>query len=149
MKPSPQLNPASFISAEYECTTYVATVEQGTTLDMLLDPKFWSHVANKLRPYDEIKVRCDDGTFYGHLLVLACDRTWARVFKLTFESLTSSDISLTQAAILEDYDVKFRGPRKWSVLRKSDNAVLAEGLHAEADARTWLTTHLQNQSPVT
>ena len=37
----------------------------------ILHPDFWGHIAAKLRPYDEIKVRCDDGTFYAQLLVLA------------------------------------------------------------------------------
>ncbi len=144
--PVQQLNPARIKGAEYERTVWVVTVEKGTKLEHMQNPSFWSHVSNKLRPWDHIEVRSDDGTIYAEFLVLACDRTWAKVHKLRFESLTTSDVSQTQAA-MEEFELEHRGPHlKWGVIRKSDRAVLKENLQTKGEARTWLEEYRKTVS---
>lgn len=137
------MNPGKFGLAEHRRATYVAIVPRGTTKETIEDPTFWAHVSAKIRPWSHIEVQAEDGTFYAELLVLACDRTWARVKLLCFHNLTSSDISQTQAAqINKDYEIKHRGSKRWSVVRRSDNALLQEGLLSEEDASKWLAVHL-------
>jgi hypothetical protein len=132
---------------EFENQDHVVTVEHGNTIDDVLRPEFWSHVAPKLRPYDEIRVRADDGTFYARVLVLSCGRNWAKVHQLEHHRLTSKDVDMSQAAQFEGYDVKWRGPHcKWSVVRKADNVVVIEKLDSQAEATTWLADHLKATS---
>ncbi len=133
-----KLNPSRMKGAEYERTVYVATVEFGTTKDDMKDPAFWSHVSNKLKPWDRIEVRSDDGTFFAEYLVLASERTWAKVHMLSYTSLTSAEVSQTQAAIENDeFEVRWRGPHlKFSVIRKADDAVLKDGMSKD-EAFLW------------
>lgn len=122
-------------------------VPYDTNKDDLINPEFWAHTAAKLRRGDEIKVLPDDDSFYAHLLVVACDRTWARVAMLSYVELREVHTQAS-AAMRGDYLVKLRGPKKWSVLRKSDNKVLIEGLHQEVDAQNWLDLYLENPNAV-
>lgn len=136
-----QLDPSRVKQGEYERTVWVATVEQGTSRENLKDPSFWAHIANKFRPWDKLEVRADDGTFYAEFLILACDRTWARVFELNYQSLTSTDISLTQA---DAYELRWRGPHlKWGVIRTADNAVVKESCQTKDEAKLWMEGHIQ------
>lgn len=135
--------------ADYECTRYVAKVAPGVKFEDVIKPDFWAHVSERLRAWDELHVRCKDGTWMAHLVVLDASRQWARVHVLSGpHNFTNSDVSMSQAEKIAqaDFDVKFRGPRKWSVVRKSDNAVLHEDESTEPGAKAWLAGHLQNQN---
>lgn len=127
---------------DYARTVFVATVEHGTTREDLTRPDFWSPVAVKMRPWDKIEVRTDDGTFYAELLVLSCDRTWAIVKELAFVALGNKDISETKAAAVDSgYEVRFRGPHaKWTVIRKSDESVIKDGMSKD-EANQYLAQY--------
>ena len=129
------------------------TVESGTTREQIVHPDFWGHVAARLRPYAKIEVRCDDGSFYAELLVLAAERTFAMVRVLHWHDLTTADVAKTQAASvavqrfeehLKAYEVRWRGPHlMWSVIRKHDNAALREKEKTKQAAQTWLDEYLR------
>jgi len=113
-------------SGDFVRTLWVVTAEQGTTKEDIMNPSYWSHVAAQFRPYDRIEVRVDDGVYFAELLILACDRTWAKVKELSFHSLTNSDVSMTQAEEeMAEFEVLWKGPvNKFSVIRKSDSTVI-------------------------
>lgn len=131
-------------SGDFVRTLWVVTAEQGTTKEDIMTPSYWSHVASQFRPYDRIEVRVDDGTYFAELLILACDRTWAKVHELTFHSLTTSDVSMTQAHDeMSDFDVVWKGPvNKWSVIRKSDDAVIKNKMEKD-EAGKFLSNYVK------
>jgi len=135
---------------EHEQIMYVATVEQGTTREDILNPMFWAHVAPKLRPYTEITVRCDDGTLYAKLLVTQAERTWARVHVLAWHDLTTQDVAKSKkdpVKVDEDrYKVTQRGPvLKWCVMDTATNppTPIREKEATRLDAITWLDGFLK------
>jgi len=132
-------------SGDFVRTLWVVTAEQGTTKKDIMTPSYWSHVAAQFRPYDRIEVRVDDGTYFAELLILACDRTWAKVHELTFHSLTTSDVSMTQASEeMAEFDVKWNGPaNKFIVLRKSDNEVIKKGFDDKEEAQKFLSGYMK------
>lgn len=149
-----------FKLAEHERNVHSITIEEGVTRAQLINPAFLAHVAAKLRPYDQIEVRCDDGTLFAKLLVLQAERTWARVHVLEWHNLTTRDVSLSQVgeqaksgaadkaagpdparALMpeDDYLVQWKGPhKKWCVIRKADGAYMREAEPDKAAATTWL-----------
>jgi hypothetical protein len=132
----PKLAPPRLRGAEYERTVHVVTIEPNTK-DHITDPGFWSLVSTKFKPMDKIEVRSDDGTFYAEGLILACDRSWAKVYILHEHNLTTPDVAQTEA---DQYEVKFRGPHhKWSVLRGSD--VIMSEMPDKESALKWLAEH--------
>lgn len=140
-KRNTQLNPARLSLFEHTNTAYLATVETGTTEKDLLNPNFWSHIAPKLRPYDEIRVCCDDGSFYVTLLVVSCDRTWAKV-KVKKDGWMNLEDE-TNVPENSEYEIKWGGPYlKFRVIRKKDGGVLRDKLQTKKEASDWLEGHI-------
>lgn len=134
-------NPSRIPLAEQVRHEWSIMVPPGTTIKDVLRPGFWTHHSPRLSPWDKIEVRTEDGTWYAELLVMATDRSWARVHKLAYHSLTTADVSQSQASeeeiglALEGLKVVHRGrDYKWSVVRREDNAVLREKLTTKHDA---------------
>jgi hypothetical protein len=146
-----QLPPNELNGFEYVSTSWDARIALNVKPDELLKPAFWAHHAVKLKPMDEIRARAEDGTWLGYYVVLDCSRTWAKVHCLAMHQLTSGDVSLTQAseaevkAFVEAHTVVHRGPHKWSVVRKSDRAVLIEGIGQREEAHGWLDKQARGQ----
>lgn len=153
---NPQLAAERFKLAEHERNVHSITIEEGISRAQIIDPAFLAHVAAKLRPYDEILVRCDDGAMFARLLVLQSERTWARVHVLEWHNLTTRDVALSQTDNAEqsgpantvdhelEYEIKHKGPhKKWSVIRKADGAYVREGEETKAAATAWLSDWLR------
>lgn len=150
----PQLAPGHMILAEQVRSEYVVTVGSGVLIEDLSVPSFWAHHASQLRPYDELVIHPEDGTWYAKYVVLDCSRTWAKVKQLSFVSLTTSDVSMSQAADAElkaaqaAYKVMLRGPHKWSVIRVSDGAVMQQDIQIKGDAEEWLAKHVRDETGI-
>lgn len=139
-KSTMQVSPARLQVSDYEMTTFTLTVEKGTTKEDLINPAFWAHIAVKFRPWDLIYVRSDEGTFFAEYLVLSCGRNWAQVKEKSYMNLTSSDVSLTQAAAQDGYKVEWKGPHvKFAVIRNSDSAKIKDSFQTKEEAQTWLS----------
>lgn len=148
-----QLAPGHLQLFDQVSTRYDAMIGQGVDPVELLKPAFWAHQAVRLRPMDEIRARAEDGTWVATYVVLDCSRTWARVKELSFHRLTNAGVAETQAseaevqAFINAHNVVYRGgEKKWSITRKSDKAVLEEGIGekdaAAAKLEGFARTHL-------
>lgn len=148
----PQLDANRFKLAEHEFNRWCITVEQGITRAQILNPAFYSQFSSKMRPYDTIAVRCDDGTLYAELLVIQSERTWARVHVLSWHDLTSKDVAQSKVEPTsspkvaldpsKEFKVKYMGAhKKWSVIRQSDEAIVREGEDNKANAELWLVEY--------
>lgn len=150
-KATPQLSGDRFKLAEHERNVWSITVEEGITRAQIIDPAFLAHVGAKLRPYDQIEVRCDDGTMYARLMVLQADRTWARVHVMEWHDLTTRDVALSQSEAptpqvdrQQGYEVAWKGPhKKWCVIRKLDSQYVREEEETKANAAKWLEDWLK------
>jgi len=140
-KRAPMITATRMRPAEYERQAWVANIEYGVELAEIVTPGFWAHMANKLRPYDHIEARSDDGTWIAHLIVTGCDRTWARVVVDRVVKLTSKDVSDTQA-VQQQHRVEWKGPHnKFTVIRNSDNEPVRTGFTTKEDAAMWQREH--------
>ena len=156
-KATQQLSADRFKLAEHERNIHSITVEEGTTRAQIINPAFLAHVAAKLRPYDQVEVRCDDGALFAKLLVLQAERTWARVHVLEWHDLTTRDVAMTQADEQaqagsaapatdreQEYLVAYKGPhKKWCVIRKADGGYMRETEDSKAAATAWMTDWLR------
>lgn len=123
-----QIKPAEFIR-----TVHAARPEPGTTLNDMLSPDYWAHVAKTLKAGDRIEVRPPEGEWFAELYVRSTSDTAVNVVVLQkFEFGTETKSAPVEA------EVKFRGDKKWSVIRKGDKSVLIEGLETKSAAEDWL-----------
>jgi hypothetical protein len=128
----PSLAPDRMQVGDFVRQVVCVTVEVGTRPEWLLDPKFWAHVANKVRPYDRIEARCDDGEFFAEYLVLQRGPQWLKVKQLSMHKLGAD---VVEDGVNLTHDVMFLGPKlKWCVVRKSDKARVQEGIEDKAEA---------------
>ena len=137
---------ARFRSSEYERTIWVINADEGTEPRDLENPDYYAHVASKLKPYDRLEVRANDGTWYAELLVVDVSRQWARAKMLMWVNLTTMDMSQTAAlaASRSPYFIKFLGPQdKWCVIRRVDAAIVSQGNAKPEDASRWMSDRLQ------
>lgn len=147
-RPTPHLKTPAFREAAYCFTAYAATVESGVTLEDCKNPEFWMHVADRLRPSDEISVYAADQTFYAKLLVLSTNRVSARVAVIAFVDLTTETQDEGLGPELAKYDISWAGPSyKWRVVHKASKEVIKDGFDNEAAARTFLITVHLPQKP--
>lgn len=138
------LNPARMKPAEYNRTVFSVSIEHNITKEDLLLPQFWAHVAMSMKVNDRVEAFAEDGSFYAELLVVASDRTWAKMHMLSYHDLTKIVMDLGDD-VMNEYLIKFKGPKAWCVIRKSDNAILNDKMHSDDDAKKWLEVHLKQR----
>lgn len=131
-----RLDVPRFQPSDFARTTYVATVEQGTTLEEVMEPAFWSYVQHQIRPYDKIEVRADDGSFYAELLVIGTARGAVKT-----ALLIKTDLNTKIEAKGELYECKYKGPhKKWCVIRITDGLMVEEGIELKEEANAIAAT---------
>ncbi len=134
------VDPQRMQNAEYLRRDWVCTAEEGTTVEDILEPGYWAHIAQQLTIYDRIEVRIDTGEFLLELLVKDCKRNWAQVALLHHHDLVGK--VPTAIAPSDEFDAVYKGTlRKWCALRKADNAVLCEKLESKAQALEWISSY--------
>lgn len=122
--------------AEYDRVIWAATAEAGVTLKDVQEPAYWSHVAKNLRAGAQIEVTAVDGSWFARLYVRSADGNSAKVFVL--DSWIFDQVA--EATPTAEFTVKHRGPKGWSVLRASDNAIVFEGGATRSDADQWVAS---------
>jgi len=131
-KRSMQIDPGRMKLSQYERQDWVVNAPQECTVDDLLEPAFWSLMAYQMKPYDRVEVRADDGTWLAELLVIGCDRNWAKVHLLAKHKLTGVDEAMAQSSA---HRVEFKGPqKKWCIIRNSDNVFIREEIGSKDKA---------------
>lgn len=144
------INAPAFKAAEYEFTVYCATIENGATFQDILEPEYWMHVADRVRPSDVIRAIAADQTFYAELLVLRKSRTEVFVAVLNHVDLTKFSMGEDLSREVEKYDISWGGPaNKFRVTYRRTGDVIRDGFDNEAAARTFLVTDHLTQKPLT
>ena len=135
--------------AEFERRIHRIYPERGTTIEDMLTRDYWQHMGREFKPLDKIEAVAEDGTWYAELLVLACDRLWAKVHLLGKWELTTQDVSASQAELrLQDFTIRFIPAKKWCVLDKPKTpgtppGYLKDQCASKEDAEIWLRGHVK------
>lgn len=135
-----QLLHTDLLQEGFGSTQYDAIARGETKPEDVMDPAFWAHVAPTLKPWDVIRVHHEDGSWYLQALVVDAQKSGAQVEILVSKDLRSK-VSIP-AEILMRYEVVHRGPRGWSVIRKSDRSVMVENHQTRGAADEWLRDNI-------
>lgn len=135
-----QLAPRNFHQSDVVRNQWHAQPEFGTPLEAMLDPAYWAHVSARLRRGDRIYALAEDNSYHAGFIVLEAGKLFAKVVKIPGECFDIKAAEMLNVVVPEGFEIKFRGPKKWSVLRGKD--VLKDGLDKK-DAEQWLTDHVK------
>ena len=119
--------------ADFIRTVWSAQPEPGTTLDEMLLPEYWAHVAKTLKKGDRIDVTSDDGEWFAELYVRASSDNSVAVVVLQ-KHVFSAPAPVADGT----FELKHRGGAKWSVIRRSDKRVMVENLETRPEAESWV-----------
>jgi hypothetical protein len=129
--------------AEHLVRHHVVTVPLGVPRENLIDPSFWSLVADRLRPSDKIDVHSADGTYYAELIVrqvsqgrpIAGVKGGALVHVLRYVEFEA----LGAKPRPSEFEVRYQGPAgRWCVVRLSDQTIMAQNLETREIAQQHL-----------
>lgn len=139
---SPKLAVADFGLAEHILTQHVVKAEAGLTLDDVMRPQYWSHVAAQLKPMSLIHVYSKDGSFYALLTVRHCTRIEAIVEPVLVKEFKALE-RLAQSEGREFITRYGSAASGWQVLRAADKQLVKDGFDTERQAQEWLDGHLK------
>ena len=147
------LIPPDMKLADFARNRFLARPPAGTTLEDLLNPVFWAHVARQFAPGggDIIEVHPVDGAYYAELFVAECRKTGLvneiRLVKISCTPLSAdttvdkpADTTVDKQAEPEGaYRIVYRGTeKKHTVTRVADNTIVSEGHATKQDAQKWI-----------
>lgn len=123
-----RLHPSDLRQGDFARQVYVAYVPESTPKEALFEREYWGMVQGKLRIGDKIEVQEEGGAYYGELLVRNTNPfTVVDLYFKDFEPLDSVEPE-------SNFEVKFAGPKKYRVIRKSDKMVMKEGIQTKEEA---------------
>lgn len=136
--------PQRMALAEHQRNEWVVNAEEGTTIEDIMSPGYWTHLASFFKPYDHVEVRVDTGEFLLELLVVNCDRNWAKVVCLHQHTLVKAVVDEEAPSL---YEVKYKGPQlKHCVIRKSDGQVIKDSIPEKTEAFAWMRNYERTTS---
>lgn len=126
VRPQLTAEEARFKLAEYERQDWILNAPHGTEIEDVIQPEYWAHIAAKMRPYDHVEVRAEDGSYIAQLIVLGCDRNWAKVQVLNKFDLVNVKLAFSnEAKVIPEWS----GPHtKWRAKRVSDGAIVSNAM---------------------
>ncbi len=132
-----QMTAPRFGHAEHRRASYRCVLENGTTVEEMLDPLFLVNITG-LRAGDMIEAVKEDLSGMALLLVRSADK---RAVKVGLVSITNFEDETRDERPAEDFRIEFNVQDKHRVVRVSDGVVLEKDLATEAAAQRWLTNH--------
>ena len=138
--------PTQLRTMEHSVSRYHHTAEIEQTLDDVLTPEYWTHVAKLLRPSDEIVVNAADRSWRAELLVRDTSRTAASVALISHAKFDTPAAPL-QAEEGSGLAPNWGGPTwKWRAIRVADGETIKHGFQSKNDAIQWIQNHVKAQA---
>ena len=123
MNTASHLLPMRIDRADFARSEYFLSAPPGTTVDQVVDPDFWLHVARRLKVNDRIEIVAADGSFDMEVRVTAIDPRglWAHVRPLR---VAEGQFAVPEASGAypdkDGYTVEWGGPHRWRIVRGND-----------------------------
>lgn len=123
--------------SEFVTTFWRIVPAVGVLFEEVLKPAYWDNVAARMNAGDEVSVFPEDKSYFAKLLVIDKSQSlkqgeahWAKVILTQFVQIAEEAAAIDES----EYEIKFRGAAKWSVIRNSDKKVLKDGLSSKEEA---------------
>jgi hypothetical protein len=132
------ISQARFGLADEKANRWRIDVPMGISPEQIIkDESYWQHIAQFLKPGDEIICMPDNMAWKMVLHVAGAGRLFAHTSMVSFTELVQASQLVSLPSI---YKVEFQGTHhKWAVIR--ENKPLKDGFETEALARRYAQNH--------
>lgn len=127
------LRTSEFGLASHRFQQFDATAKPELTREDLENPTLWQHVAPRINPGDEIRVRAEDDSWVALLHVTYSAGNQIRVklvYSQVLEKVNPDDIE-QQSSL---YEVKQKGVKKWCIIQKDNGDIIEELIPTKLEA---------------
>ena len=132
---SPQFN-----LAEQKRVVWSAEPTEGVTIQDMLRPIYWTHVAENLAKGARIEAVSHDGTWFAEFYVKSANKVEAYVTLMREVQLSKA---VAKLKVEPKYKLDHIGGGSYRVIRTEDKVVLKENLKGKDTAQKWLDNYLE------
>jgi hypothetical protein len=125
---SPRFN-TDFFHAQYKSNRFVFEAPSDLSLDEMMKPSFWSHVANQLQQWDVIAIHPRGAAYKAELVVIESGHLFAKV---ALDRMVKLEVKEDD---IKSLDIEQIG-NKFRIRRGPD--VMKDGLATKKDAERWI-----------
>lgn len=149
------LSPHGLKLQEQVSVTYGIVLPQSDNMEIknLLDPAYWKHHANRLRPGDKVEVRTEGNLYYAELFVVDAGHAAVKMRVLSIVALENSDeakkaieFTVNEVKLEESpgYTIGWVSPtRKFGVKRDGHKDWVRWDFTTKEEARKWAMSDLK------
>lgn len=121
-------------------TTYFVNIPADTPVEAILQPTYWANVTERIHLRNHIEADWQDGS---KLIVLRVVGVGPDHVKVKVMNEYRFDIE-SKVVPLNDFRVEYirEGSRAWSIIRKSTNEYIKDGLNSRDEANLWLQENM-------
>ena len=130
---------ADFGLATHRVQHFDALVSSKLTKADLEDPALWGLIGGQIKAGAEIRAVADDYSFVARLFVTFAQGSSIRAKVIDFVKMEAVDHGINDT--LDGYDIKMRGPRKWSIIKTGTGEVVREDIPTQEQALKELAEH--------
>lgn len=129
-----------FGAAQHKINRFSVVVPGILKKENLEDHKLWVNHARNFTAGCEVRCLADDMSFVAECICTYAQGSTAKLKITLFTKLDKIDQdSIADAA--SDFAVKLRGPRKWSIVKKSTGEIVKEDIPTQLEAVRELTDY--------
>jgi len=134
------LRPDRFGQFQHTVQQFNAYVPAGTSRAEIEDGRYWAHVAGQVSVFSEIRVICEDGSYYAKLLIVFKNGTDIKLHCLAYTELDAVE-ELDEEG---EFFVKSCGAvLGWCIVRRDDGHRVKEKMPTQAAALRELSDYLK------
>lgn len=135
------MKPVNLNAFDHSVRVFEHIPEYGVSMEQIMEPSYWVHVARILRPGYEIVVTAPDMSWRGRIMVRGVNSNEVYLGLMSFVSF----VDAKDDASFGNYEIKWRGPKaRFGVVRKDDGTVIKDGFEVREAAEKWLKENILN-----
>ena len=129
-----------FGAYQHKVNQFSVVVPGNLKKDDLENHELWVNQARLFSMGCEVRALADDMSFVAYCICTYAQGSTAKLKVISFDKLDEVDAdALTDAT--QDYEVKLRGPKKWSIVQKSTGAIIKEDIPTQLEAMKELSDY--------
>lgn len=134
-----KLIPENFQAADYSRNVFRVKAAETDTIEDVLAPDYWTHVAPKARVGDKLEIFPEGGAWYVEAIIASTSNIHLKLIATVKVQINEVPKKKEKEDPKAPFTVEFKGPqRKWSVIRSKDKSYVKEGFDDKTTAEEWL-----------